>query len=264
MDIWIIWIHVCSLRLAGGDLQRALVYGTVAARDNMEGLPNFVFNWAREDAQEVTLLLCTGAPISTALRGISVFEHVLLEFNLRLKNADSVGEDDDGVLVDACIEFTDMTITYSAGRLLRSRIKGQSGVEDTVKVFLGNSYVSCFQSAAAVYRAIVGDGEEGSDAGDGDGIVYKTTESKRCGGTPMESILLPLKLLAETGKTTTDAQLPDAEVDFGSATMRATAATVVAVLSVGELTMTLSFTTGVAAEAAASFLARFKAQKVNW
>lgn len=54
-------LQLCSLSLAagagsGGDGRRLLVYGIVAARDDMEGLPNFVFNRTRDNAQEVTLV----------------------------------------------------------------------------------------------------------------------------------------------------------------------------------------------------------------
>ena len=160
--------------------------------------------------------------LSSPLRGISAFEHVLLEFDLKLKNTagDGADADADDVLVDACIEFVDRTITCSAGRLLRSRIEGpicsldmdymfvKSSVEAAVEVFLGDSCASCFQSVAAVYRAIAGDGDGG-----GDGIVIHE-----------ESIPLPLKLMLAADTATAQA---------------ASAATVVAVPLAGELTVTL-------------------------
>uniref|UniRef100_A0A0E0PP69 DUF6598 domain-containing protein n=1 Tax=Oryza rufipogon TaxID=4529 RepID=A0A0E0PP69_ORYRU len=201
--------------------RRLLVYGIVAARDDMEGLPNFVFNRTRDNAQEVTLS-SPALELSSPLRGISAFEHVLLEFDLKLKNTagDGADADADDVLVDACIEFVDRTITCSAGRLLRSRIEGpicsldmdymfvKSSVEAAVEVFLGDSCASCFQSVAAVYRAIAGDGDGG-----GDGIVIHE-----------ESIPLPPKLMLAADTATAQA---------------AAAATVVAVPSAGELTVTL-------------------------
>uniref|UniRef100_I1PWR7 DUF6598 domain-containing protein n=1 Tax=Oryza glaberrima TaxID=4538 RepID=I1PWR7_ORYGL len=223
-------LQLCSLSLAagagsGGDGRRLLVYGIVAARDDMEGLPNFVFNRIRDNAQEVTLS-SPALELSSPLRGISAFEHVLLEFDLKLKNTagDGADADADDVLVDACIEFVDRTITCSAGRLLRSRIEGpicsldmdymfvKSGVEAAVEVFLGDSCASCFQSVAALYRAIAGDGDGG-----GDGIVIHE-----------ESIPLPPKLMLAADTATAQA---------------AAAETVVAVPSAGELTVTLSFAT---------------------
>uniref|UniRef100_A0A0E0A0W4 DUF6598 domain-containing protein n=1 Tax=Oryza glumipatula TaxID=40148 RepID=A0A0E0A0W4_9ORYZ len=246
-------LQLCSLSLAAagaGDRRRLLVYGIVAARDDMEGLPNFVFNRTRDNAQEVTLS-SPSLELSSPLRGISAFEHVLLEFDLKLKNTagDGADADADDVLVDACIEFVDRTITCSAGRLLRSRIEGpicsldmdymfvKSGVEAAVEVFLGDSCASCFQSVAAVYRAIAGD----SDGG-GDGIVIHE-----------ESIPLPPKLMLAADTATAQA---------------AAAATVVAVPTAGELTVTLSFATArrrtrTSPAPAPCLVARFRAQKVG-
>uniref|UniRef100_A0A0E0L405 DUF6598 domain-containing protein n=1 Tax=Oryza punctata TaxID=4537 RepID=A0A0E0L405_ORYPU len=244
-------LQVCSLRLAAdGELQRALVYGIVAARDDMEGLPNFIFNRAREDAQEVTMSF-PALELSSPVRGISAFEHVLLEFYLKLKTGDdgNGGSDDDDVLIDGCIEFAG-GITRYTGRLLRSRIQGPAGsvdmdymfvnkgVEAAVEVFLDDSCAGCFESMAAVYRVIAGDGR------DGDGIVIYD-----------ESIPLPPKLAEAV-------QPPDGG-DSGLERMHTAAAatTVVAVPSEGELTVTLKFATAAATEV--SCFVRFKAQKVG-
>uniref|UniRef100_A0A0E0DT92 DUF6598 domain-containing protein n=1 Tax=Oryza meridionalis TaxID=40149 RepID=A0A0E0DT92_9ORYZ len=248
-------LQLCSLSLAAGaacDGRRLLVYGIVAARDDMEGLPNF-----SSPALE----------LSSPLRGISAFEHVLLEFDLRLKN--TAGDDGaDDVLVDSCIEFVDRTITCSAGGLLRSRIEGpicsldmdymfvKSGVEATVEVFLGASCATCFTSVAAVYRTIAGDG-----GGSGDGIVIHE-----------ESIPLPPKLMLADVKLETCIE-PTGTVaqawDTSAPAAPADATTVDAVPSAGELTVTLSFATArrrtrtSSPAAAPCLVARFRAQKVG-
>uniref|UniRef100_A0A0E0L406 DUF6598 domain-containing protein n=1 Tax=Oryza punctata TaxID=4537 RepID=A0A0E0L406_ORYPU len=121
--------------LQHGRLQ-VLVYGFIAARDDLEALPNFLFNRTREEAQEVRLYHPI-LDLLSPLRGISAFEHVLVEFDLKLKTGTCSADDE--VLVDGCIEFTQRTVSRSGDKILRSCIQGSVCSVDMEYMFIRHS-----------------------------------------------------------------------------------------------------------------------------
>ncbi|KAL6595481.1 hypothetical protein ACP70R_047821 [Stipagrostis hirtigluma subsp. patula] len=157
-------VQFLSLKLAKAHINSGpvLLYGYLAARDDLDSALNYVFNRTRDDpivvqqglgtfsldghAYVTTVhLLHKGSPIEMTgpKRGILLYSDVLFEFDMRIKIGEK--EDDDLQLIDGIIELyevemLDIPVTIpingSSGNVDMLLVKISKGVEATVEVFI--------------------------------------------------------------------------------------------------------------------------------
>ncbi|GJM94398.1 hypothetical protein PR202_ga11038 [Eleusine coracana subsp. coracana] len=118
-------MQIFSLRLAKAPINSGLVllYGYMAARDDMDGLLNYVFDRSRDDPiimQQGSLMEMTGPK-----RGIVLLSDVVFEFDMRIKTGEN--EEDDMQLIDGLIHYEDH-IKYNTPFTIR--ISGNHGAVD--------------------------------------------------------------------------------------------------------------------------------------
>ncbi|CAM0954760.1 unnamed protein product [Alopecurus aequalis] len=131
-----------------------LVYGFMAVRDDVEPLRNYVFNLTQENPCEVkpdSPML----PLMCPARGMSVFFDSMIEYALKVKvNGGDVTGDEDGVLIDGCIQFSEEGIRRD--RKLKSRIDGPFGPVDMEYAFIRHGIESVVEMAL-IPKYFVGD-----------------------------------------------------------------------------------------------------------
>ncbi|TVU18222.1 hypothetical protein EJB05_34308 [Eragrostis curvula] len=115
-------IHVFSLSLAKTPVRSTSVqlYGYMAARDDMDGKLNYVFNRSRDDpliVQQGSLIEMSTGP----KRGIVMISNVLFEFDMRIKAGEK--EEDDIQLIDGVILCNECMSTCPVSH----RISGNCG-----------------------------------------------------------------------------------------------------------------------------------------
>ncbi|KAK3137675.1 hypothetical protein QOZ80_5BG0455680 [Eleusine coracana subsp. coracana] len=118
-------MQIFSLRLAKAPINSGLVllYGYMAARDDIDGQLNYVFNRSRDDpiiVQHGSLIEMTSLK-----RGIVLLSDVLFEFDMRIKTGEN--EEDDIQLIDGLIHYDDH-IKFDTP--FTSRISGNCGAVD--------------------------------------------------------------------------------------------------------------------------------------
>ncbi|KAK3138520.1 hypothetical protein QOZ80_5AG0370000 [Eleusine coracana subsp. coracana] len=114
-------IQIFSLRLAKTPINSASIqlYGYMAARDELDGKLNYVFNHSRNDpviVQQGSLIKMTGPK-----RGIIMLSDLLFEFDMRIKTGEK--EEDDIQLIDGITHHTERIVPFP----ITVRINGNSG-----------------------------------------------------------------------------------------------------------------------------------------
>ncbi|KAL6640780.1 hypothetical protein ACP70R_021903 [Stipagrostis hirtigluma subsp. patula] len=156
-------VQFLSLKLAKAHINSGpiLLYGYLAARDDLDSALNYVFYRTRDDP----IIVQQGSPIEMTgpKRGILLYSDVLFEFDMRIKIGEK--EDDDLQLIDGIIELyevemLDIPVTIpingSSGNVNMLLVKISKGVEATVEVFISevhndfDFYLSSVISAAYV------------------------------------------------------------------------------------------------------------------
>ncbi|KAK3121599.1 hypothetical protein QOZ80_8BG0656980 [Eleusine coracana subsp. coracana] len=164
-------LQFVSLSFESGQQKPLSIYGFVAVRDDCEPLRNYVFNCSRDatfDVSPVSLL-----PLTSPMRGISLWHKAMVEINLKAKSNGDTCED--VVLVDACIDFRWDRI--KRGKVLKSRIDGpfgtlymdyvfiKHGIEAVVEIDIPKNLIGChvtilarnsgFKKEVMIYDAVV-------------------------------------------------------------------------------------------------------------
>ncbi|KAL6595479.1 hypothetical protein ACP70R_047819 [Stipagrostis hirtigluma subsp. patula] len=134
-------LQIFSLKLAKAHINNGpvLLYGYLAARDDLDSSLNYVFYRTRDDP----IVVQQGSPIEMTgpKRGILLCVDVMFEFDMRIKIGEH--EDDDLQLVDGIIELreiqmldipTTIRINGSSGVVDMPLVKICTGVEATVEV----------------------------------------------------------------------------------------------------------------------------------
>ncbi|CAL4918905.1 unnamed protein product [Urochloa decumbens] len=190
-------MQIFSLRLAKtpNNSGSAQLYGYVAARDDLDGLLNYVFNRSRDDpiiVQQGSLIEMSGPK-----RGILMLSDVLIEFDLRIKNGGK--EEDDLQLIDGLIHY-DERMWWCP---FTERINGNGGavdmcltlvnhaVEATIQVDISEVH-SAFALSLTSFVSIMGKTQEIQLF---HGTVGKSCGLKQCVAVPIDA-MLHLKFMA--------------------------------------------------------------------
>ncbi|CAN6173007.1 unnamed protein product [Urochloa humidicola] len=117
-------IQIFSLRLAKTPVNSDSIqlYGYMAARDDIDGLLNYVFNRSRDNSlivQQGSLMEMTGPK-----RGIVMLSYVLMEFDMKIKTGEN--EEHDLQLIDGVEHFSQRIST----RPFPLRFNGTCGAVD--------------------------------------------------------------------------------------------------------------------------------------
>uniref|UniRef100_A0A0A8Z5X8 DUF6598 domain-containing protein n=1 Tax=Arundo donax TaxID=35708 RepID=A0A0A8Z5X8_ARUDO len=130
-------LTLAESRISSGPIQ---LYGYIAARDDKDGMLNYVLNHSRDDpivVQQGSLIEMTGPK-----RGIEIDSGVLIEFDMRIKNGEQ--EKDDLQLIDGAIACNDRRpykpikhrITGNCGAVDMSLAYVEHAVEATIEVVI--------------------------------------------------------------------------------------------------------------------------------
>jgi len=114
-------VRLSKSPISNGPIQ---LYGYIAARDERDGMLNYVVSYSRDDpivVHQGDLIEMTGPK-----RCISMDSIVLIEFDMRIKN--EALEDDDQQLIDGAISCS--CYNYIAWKPVVNRITGSSGAVD--------------------------------------------------------------------------------------------------------------------------------------
>ncbi|KAL6636834.1 hypothetical protein ACP70R_024406 [Stipagrostis hirtigluma subsp. patula] len=136
-------VQIFPLKLARAHVNTGpvLLYGYLAARDDLDSALNYVFYRTRDDP----IIVQQGSPIEITgpKRGILLYSDVLFEFDMRIKIGEQ--EEDDLQLIDGIIELyevemvdepTTVRIDGNSGTVYMPVAKISKGVEATVEVVI--------------------------------------------------------------------------------------------------------------------------------
>ncbi|XP_021314621.1 uncharacterized protein LOC8078917 [Sorghum bicolor] len=116
--------------ISNGSIQ---LYGYIAARDERDGMLNYIVNYSRDNpivVQQGSLIEMTGPK-----RGIEMSSIVLIEFDMRIKTG--IQEDNDLQLIDGALVCSDGI--YKPWKPIRERIIGSSCAVDVTLAVLAHA-----------------------------------------------------------------------------------------------------------------------------